>query len=294
MLRAQRSFTKSLEPPHRTRAFLVGDDKLVITDMWQSWQGSFYLSPEGGQKSQRVGVNDFGILRGEEPPIDRNKGTGAVYIFGCPLRCKTCYQPEFFGRKARMEFSVSDLARLFLELQREGAATLSIVMATLQKPVVKALIKAKEMGLSIDCVLNYSGFVSSKDLSEVQDLFEIFVPDVKALSEKYRKAHALSEGYTKTALEGVRYLAESQKNLIVRHLVLSPLPDPLSDIRILFDWMNRQAFRFPLSILTQYLCPIEKRLFSLSEELLSQLHELSDQFRVPIFLQGSGDYDYKL
>lgn len=288
------AFTKALEPPQVSRVFVGTRGQIVVTDLWKKWKARPVTSRLMAEAGTSIGVNDFGILRGEEPPIDRGVGTGAVYIHGCPLRCQTCYQPEFFADKARIRMSEESLADLFLELEAQGAASLSIVMATLQKPVLNALQKARSRSLKLDAVLNYSGWLSKEALESLGDSFQIYLPDLKAMSSIYRREHGLPESYSTAAKEGIRYLARSKRSLILRHLILPQLPDPLIDFRMILQWMKEEGISFPLSVLTEFFCPKEKRLVSLSQTLKDEVFDLCQKENLTVYIQGKASYDYSL
>jgi putative pyruvate formate lyase activating enzyme len=290
---------KAPKPPHFSKVFVSGTGELVVTDLWTKWKEASDSQPRlkslpSLDPQAQIGVNDFGILRGEEPPIDRGRGTGAVYIHGCPLRCHTCYQPEFFAKKARMQMEAEELAQIFLALQEQGAATLSIVMATLQKPVVEALHIARDRGLNLDAVLNYSGWISVAQLEGLGSEFQVYLPDLKAVGPEYQKHHGLSESYSKTTKEGILYLAKRGHSLIVRHLILPFLADPLSDLRSIVAWMLENRLSFPVSVLSQYFCPSKKVLMPLKEPLKVEIEQMFESAGLALYLQGRKSYDYSI
>ena len=91
----------------------------------------------------------------EEPCISGSKGSGAVFFSGCTLRCLFCQNHEIAAGKAGKEISTERLAEIFIELQKKGAANINLVTGSHFTPaILKALDRAKEMGLSLPIVFN--------------------------------------------------------------------------------------------------------------------------------------------
>ena len=65
----------------------------------------------------------------EEPCISGTKGSGAVFFSGCALHCVFCQNRKIAHGNAGRTVSGERLARIFLELQEQGAHNINLVTA---------------------------------------------------------------------------------------------------------------------------------------------------------------------
>lgn len=286
-------------PQNRSRLFVDQRGKVVLTDAWQRLD----LLPRISQrisatrqlsKLNQIGIIDYGVLKGEEPPVERQKATGAIYIHGCPLRCLTCYQPEFFSRKAQFYTNAFSLTELILSLAEQDVASISIVMATYQQAVHRAIRMAKAKGLKLPIVLNYSGQIHTKNLDSLIGDIDLFLPDHKALGAEYRQIHGLSPLYSYHTTLGITHLVQNNQKVLVRHLVIPTLEDPLCDLRRLAKHFEYKARNIQISVLTEFFCQQTNRLISMSEELKSEAEELLRSYGYKFYIQGRHGYDYSV
>src|SRR4051812_9820644 len=98
---------------NKSHVVIRPDGSIVATDLWADYNllakpdSSLFpvrlkQSEEQVSDANPIGIVDYGVLLGEEPAVSGSTGAGAIYIHGCHVRCKTCYQPEFFSKKARV------------------------------------------------------------------------------------------------------------------------------------------------------------------------------------------------
>ena len=210
----------------------------------------------------------------EEPCISGEEGSGTVFFCGCPLRCIFCQNhiialgKEKNGKKIGKEIDVFRLKEIFLELQDKGANNINLVTGTHYIPqIVEALRIAKTEGLIIPIVYNTSGYEKVESLRLLEGLIDIYLPDMKYVSEKLAKEYSNAENYFEVASraleEMVRQVGEPefkkngymQKGVIVRHLVL---PGSTKDSKAVLDYLwNTYGNRIYISIMNQY-TPMEQ------------------------------------
>lgn len=133
-------------------------------------------------ETSTVRVAWSGLHRGEEPPVKGKKGSGMIFFCGCPLHCAYCqnYQISDRDEHTGLDLSIEELARLMLELEKMGAATLNLVTPTQFYPSIKvALAMAREQGLKLEVVNNSSGYESPRGLALLDKETSLYLIDVK-------------------------------------------------------------------------------------------------------------------
>lgn len=205
---------------------------------------------------------------GEEPCISGSCGSGAVFFSGCSLQCVYCQNHAIAAGGAGRIISAERLARIFLELQKKGAANINLVTAGHFLPqVCLALTDAKGMGLSIPIVYNSSGYEEASSLSLLEGLADIYLPDLKCqspgISAKYSHAADYFEKAAKAIAEMFRQTGppvidpESglmKRGVIVRHLLLPGCTgDSKRVLRYLHNIYGNDIY---VSIMNQY-TPLE-------------------------------------
>jgi len=215
-----------------------------------------------------------GLHFGEEPPLVGARGSGLVLVAGCNLACSACETAEFSLLRRRVtEFREDQLAALFLDLQRRGAANLNLVTPTHVLPaLLSGLARAAEHGFTLPVVWNCGGYESLEALRLLDGIVDVYLPDAKygddvaalqlsgcagyvaalgeSLREMHRQAGTLCIGNGGLATSGV----------LVRHLVLPDgMAAPEKVMRIVAAispdlWVNvlsqyrpvHEARRFPI------------------------------------------------
>lgn len=210
----------------------------------------------------------------EEPCISGKEGSGTVFFCGCSLRCIFCQNhrialgKETNGEKVGKEISIGRLKEIFLELQEIGANNINLVTGTHYIPqIAKALKLAKEEGLQIPVVYNTSGYEKIESLQLLEGLVNIYLPDMKYVSQELSKEYSNASDYfevaSKALEEMVRQVGEPvfdtrgymKKGVIVRHLVL---PGSTKDSKAVLDYLwNTYGNRIYISIMNQY-TPMEQ------------------------------------
>lgn len=116
----------------------------------------------------------------EEPPISAGKGSGTVFFSHCSLRCIYCQNARIAHEGFGTAIDVDRLARIFLELQAEGAVNINLVTPTHYiVQIAAALSRAKTQGLSIPVVYNTSGYEQPFVVKDLCSDIDVYLADFK-------------------------------------------------------------------------------------------------------------------
>ena len=198
----------------------------------------------------------------EEPPISGSNGSGTIFFSGCNLKCCFCQNMEISKFNKGKSISIKRLAEIMIELQEKHVHNINLVTPTMFIPsIIKAIKKARKMGLNIPIVYNSSGY-ENKDIIKLLDGYiDIYLPDFKyfdnELANKYSKAKNYVEN-TKLAIdEMIKQTGPCvfkngliKKGTIVRHLLL---PGMKNDTKKILEYLyNTYHNDIYISIMNQY------------------------------------------
>ena len=199
----------------------------------------------------------------EEPCISGTRGSGAIFFSGCTLRCCFCQNYRISSASYGKEISEQKLARIFLELQDQGAHNINLVTATQYLPSILNALDLVKNQLKIPVVYNSSGYEKPETIRLLKDYVDIYLPDLKYFSSKLSQKYSKAEDYFKVASNAVRLMIEQtgkpvfdsdgilQKGVIIRHLVL---PNCRKDSITLLHWIKETLpdKSYLISLLSQY------------------------------------------
>ncbi len=173
------------------------------------------------------------LHRWEEPCISGESGSGAVFFSGCNLRCVYCQNFEIAAKRKGRLVTVQELARIFIGLQKKGAANINLVTP---EPyileIVQAIRLARKEGLQIPIVYNGSGYAKKELIENLQGLIDIFLTDFKYMDSALSERYSFAKDYPEVAKEALQAMVKvtglpvfdengmMQKGVIVRHLLL--------------------------------------------------------------------------
>jgi putative pyruvate formate lyase activating enzyme len=224
------------------------------------------------RKSAKLGFCGVGVLpkaaslnlhHWEEPPISGTKGSGAIFFSGCTLGCVFCQNYPISQMGVGKEMSIEELSSGMLDLQKRGAHNINLVSATHQMPaVVRALVDAAQKGLRIPLVYNSSGYESVETLRLLDQIIDIYLPDIKysepetaarfsgAPDYVARNREALLEMWSQTGPLRTDESGIALGGMIVRHLVLPEnLAGSAESLSFLTERMGPQVW---VSLMNQY------------------------------------------
>ncbi len=199
----------------------------------------------------------------EEPPISGTKGSGTIFFSGCNMKCCYCQNMEISTFNKGKDISITRLSEIMIELQNQGVHNINLVTPTIYIPsIIKAIKKAKKMGLIIPIVYNSSGYENVEVIKLLDGLIDIYLPDFKyyddSFAMKYSKANNYVENTKLVINEMIRQTGPCtfdkngiiKKGTIVRHLILPGLSGEAK--KIIYYLYTTYHDKIYLSIMNQY------------------------------------------
>lgn len=195
----------------------------------------------------------------EEPIISVGKGSGAIFFSGCNLKCLYCQNFEISHQAKGNEISPNDLAEIFKDLEKRGAANINLVTPThFAYEIVEALEIYRP---KIPIVWNTSGYEEVETIKKISKYVDVYLTDLKYFSSELSKNFSNAENYFEKASKAILEMRKAQpkdvvengvmkKGLIVRHLVL---PGCVKDSIKVLDWIKENlGSETYLSLMNQY------------------------------------------
>jgi putative pyruvate formate lyase activating enzyme len=212
-------------------------------------------------------VASWGPHFGEEPPLSGARGSGAIFLANCNLRCVFCQNADisqrpkdFIGRTVTVE----RLAAIMIELQEQGCHNVNWVSPTHQLPqLVAALAIAARAGLTVPIVYNTNAFDSVAALTLLDGIVDVYMPDLKYADDRVATALSRVRGYPASARAAIaemfRQVGERwrtsgdgalQRGMLVRVLIL---PHDLAGVEATLCWLaTALSPRIAVSLMSQY------------------------------------------
>lgn len=199
----------------------------------------------------------------EEPPISGTRGSGAVFFSYCNLGCVFCQNYKISKEHCGKIVSETELAKIFLDLQKQGSHNINLVTPTHYIPQIATALKhAKNDGLCIPVVYNCGGYESAEALKLLDGLIDIYMPDVKYYDDKYAIKYSNAPHYFEHAKKALAQMYRQvgkpvfdadkimKKGMIVRHMML---PGLLFDSKKILDYLHSEyKNNIYISIMNQY------------------------------------------
>jgi len=200
---------------------------------------------------------------GEEPPLVGTNGSGTIFFTNCNLDCKFCQNYDISHLGIGEKASTTDLARAMLWLQQIGCHNINLVTPTHFTPqIVDALILAVEKGLEVPIVYNCGGYESVETLKLLEDIVDIYMPDIKYSIDENALKYSGVQNYWETVKLAVKEMHRqvgdlkiskrgiAQRGLLVRHLVL---PNDIAGSKAVIDFVADEISSDTyLNIMDQY------------------------------------------
>ena len=200
---------------------------------------------------------------GEESPLVGYHGSGTIFLTHCNLQCIFCqnYDISHLGRGEKV--SITELANAMLQLQQRGCHNINLVTPTHFTPqIVDALTLAIEKGLELPIVYNCGGYESFETLKLLEDIIDIYMPDIKYSIDENALKYSGVQNYWETVKAAVREMHRqvgdlkiskrgiAMRGLLVRHLVL---PNDLAGSKTVIDFIADEISTDTyLNIMNQY------------------------------------------
>lgn len=200
----------------------------------------------------------------EEPCISGTKGSGAVFFSGCNLKCIYCQNFDISQKNYGKVILTERLQEIFIELINKGAHNINLVNPSHYTGAIRqALLSVKQQGqLTVPVVYNTNSYETIDSLKSMEDLVDVYLPDIKYFSEKtslkYSRAKDYPEVSQKAILEMYNQVGSPvldaagliQSGLIIRHLIL---PGHIKESMKVLNWISENLPKSVyVSLMSQY------------------------------------------
>jgi putative pyruvate formate lyase activating enzyme len=213
--------------------------------------------------TDEVIVSSVGPHFGEEPPLVGSLGSGTIFFTNCNLDCQFCQNYDISHLGIGEKISIADLARAMLQLQQRGCHNINLVTPThFSSQIIDALILAVEMGLEVPIVYNCGGYESVETLKLLEDIIDIYMPDIKYSIDENALKYSGVQNYWETLKLAIKDMHRqvgdlkiskkgiAQRGLLIRHLVL---PNDITGSKAVIDFVaNEISTETYLNIMDQY------------------------------------------
>jgi len=200
---------------------------------------------------------------GEEPPLSGTRGAGTIFLSSCNLGCIYCQNYQISHSARGRELTVLQLAKVMLDLQKNGCHNVEPVTPTPQMPLVmEALYMARSQELTVPFVYNCGGYENLEVIRLLDGMVDIYLPDFKYGLEEDALLFSDAPDYPRFAIESIREMIQqvgdnlevdngiATHGIIIRHLVLpGRLENSRKALRIL---KNNISTSVPISLMSQY------------------------------------------
>lgn len=225
--------------------------------------------------SDKVRVARAALHFWEEPPISGDNGSGTVFFAHCQLQCVYCQNARISRSRidaaanpwASVEVDAGMLARIFMDLESQGANNVNLVSATQYLPTVAdAIVQARDMGLAIPVVYNTGGYESVATLRAISGLVDVYLADFKHWSSSAAARYAHASDYPEVARRAIAEMVAQtgapdymemptgevvlERGTIVRHLLL---PGQLDDAESIVRYLGSEyGSEVVVSLMSQF------------------------------------------
>jgi putative pyruvate formate lyase activating enzyme len=205
---------------------------------------------------------------GEEPPLSGTGGAGTIFLSSCNLGCIYCQNYQISHSTKGQHFTVLELAKVMLDLQKKGCHNVEPVTPTPQTPLImEALCMARMQGLTVPFIYNCGGYENPDVIRMLDGMVDIYLPDFKYGLEEDGVMFSSAPGYPRFALDSLKEMVKqvgddlelkngvAQRGVIIRHLVLpGRIENSKEALRLIKKEVSINVF---LSLMSQY-TPIAK------------------------------------
>jgi len=178
-------------------------------------------------------VSSYNPHFGEESPLVGTGGSGTIFFTHCNLLCIFCQNYEISHQGMGDEVGPQILGRMMVQLQNWGCHNVNFVTPSHVVPqILEALPVAIELGLRVPLVYNTGGYDKVETLRLLEDVFDIYMPDIKFMDPQVAKRFCKAPDYPEVVREAVKEMHRqvgdllldergiAYRGLLVRHLVM--------------------------------------------------------------------------
>jgi putative pyruvate formate lyase activating enzyme len=215
------------------------------------------------QTPREAMVSSYGPHFGEEAPLVGKHGSGTIFFTNCNLKCLFCQNYSISQLSEGQKVTKKELADIMLFLQAKGCHNINLVSPTHVVPqILEALELSVESGFHLPLVYNSGGYDSVETLRILDQVIDIYMPDMKyddadtarELSdiENYPEINraAIKEMHRQTGDLEVNGEGVAQRGLLIRHLVL---PHGLAGTKSIMGFLaNEVSSNTYVNVMDQY------------------------------------------
>lgn len=208
-------------------------------------------------------VASANLHRGEEPPLSGTRGSGTIFLSGCSLSCRFCQNFPISQLRNGTEMTPSGLAERMLMLQKRRAHNINFVTPTHFLPqILAALWRAIPEGFTLPIVWNSGGYEKVDALRLLENIVDIYLPDMKYATDEPAVALSSAPGYREINRAAVAEMFRQVGHLqldedgialrggIIRHLVL---PEGKAGSRETIRWIAEHLGKEThIALMSQY------------------------------------------
>ena len=208
-------------------------------------------------------VSSYNAHFGEEPVLVGSGGSGTIFFTNCTLHCVFCQNYPISQLGNGSVCNIEELAGMYLALQKRGCHNINFVTPThFIVPILEALSIAIERGFNLPLVYNTSGYEQVETIRLVENVFDIYMPDIKYASNEMAKKYSgvsdyvgnnrasLKEMYRQVGILTCDKRGVAQRGMLVRHLVL---PNNSAGSEDCLQFLEKELSpRIHLALMSQY------------------------------------------
>lgn len=184
----------------------------------------------------------------EEPCISGTKGSGTVFFSGCSLRCVFCQNYSISTEGFGKEISDSQLMNIFDSLIESGAHNINLVNPTHYAARLEKVLR--EYNSPVPVVYNSGGYEKAETLRRLEGLIDIYLPDLKYISEEKSGKYSGAPDYFSFASQAIKEMIRQtgsavfdedgimKKGTVIRHLIL---PKNTNQSIAIIDWLKENV-----------------------------------------------------
>ncbi len=207
-------------------------------------------------------VSSSGPHFGEEDPLVGTGGSGTIFLTNCNLLCVYCQNYEISHLGDGTSISKEKVADDMIFLQKRGCHNINFVTPTHFTPqLVKAIANAIPKGLHLPIVWNCGGYENVEMIRLLDDVVDIYMPDIKYGSSVSAKMYSNAPDYFECCRESVKEMHRqvgdliiedgvAKRGLLIRHLVLpNNVAESEEILKFIAEEISKNTY---LNIMDQY------------------------------------------
>ncbi|MCM8763640.1 MAG: radical SAM protein [Candidatus Omnitrophica bacterium] len=214
------------------------------------------------QAGKELKIFNYQVHFGEEPPISGRNGSGTIFFSYCSNRCIYCQNWKFSQLGEGKKITVEELAKIMLTLQEKNCHNVNLVTPThYLTQILEALVLAVEAGFRLPLVYNTSGYENSEILRLLEEIIDIYLPDMRYGDDEIAYKYSLMKNYVRINQSAIKEMYRqvgnlvmegetARKGLLIRILIL---PHNLNRLEKILQFIKGEISpKCYLSLMSQY------------------------------------------